>query len=259
MASRYNKSNYNHVFSLLQDYTLNSDLLEKSVKHFLHETKVKTEVKTEVKTDKKVLREVEIKPVLPSVFFPKEKDSLFWCFYAMIHDIETYQSIEYKNVIMEKKIKIDYVEKLRCEKKKLKQYKCGSLTHIENKLVNEPCIDISTFFALAAIEKINILVVMNRSYYELRCDGKEEEVGDKTFVIVKDNENYGYEHDASDDKIKQYRDTLYQIKNIDKPVKSISAYTSDELKDICDKLHITLEKKVTKKVMYEEIVKFIGC
>jgi hypothetical protein len=249
MASRYNKSNYNHVFALLQDYTLNSDLLEKSVKHFLHET--------EIKPDKKVLRVV--KPVLPSVFFPKEKDTLFWCYYAMIHDIETYQSLEYKNVVVEKKIKIDYVEKLRCEKKKLKYYKCGALTHIENKLVNEPCIDISTFFALCAMEKLNIIVVMNHTYYELRCDEKaEEEPGDKTFVIVKENGNYGYEHDASCDKIKQYRETLYQIKNIDKPVKSISAYTSDELKDICDKLHIKFDKKVTKKVMYEEIVKCIG-
>jgi len=255
MASRYNKSNYNHVFSELQDYTLNSDLLETSVKHFLHETEV------QIKPIQRTQLVIETKPVLPSVFYPKEKDSLFWCFYAMIHDIETYQSIEYKNVIIEKKIKIDYVEKLRSEKKRLKEYKCGSLVHIENKLVNEVSIDIPTFFALSIIEKINIIVVMNRTYYELRCDGKlEEEPGDKTFVIVLDSNNkYGYEHDVSVDKIKQYRETLYKIKNIDKPIKSISAYTSDELKDICDKLHITFEKKVTKKVMYDEIVKCIGC
>lgn len=251
MAVRTNKSNYNHVFSELQDYTLNSNVLETSVKHFLHET--------EVQIKQRVQPIIETK--LPSIFYPKEKDSLFWCFYSMVHDIETYQSIEYKNVIVEKKIKIDYVEKLRSEKKKLKEYKCGSLVHIENKLVNEVSIDIPTFFALCAIEKINIIVVMNRTYYELRCDGKEEEEpGDKTFVIIKDSNNkYGYEHSVTADKIKQYRETLYKIKNIDKPVKSISAYTSDELHDICDKLHITFEKKVTKKTMYEEIVKCIGC
>jgi hypothetical protein len=47
-----------------------------------------------------------------------------------------------KNIVFEKNIKIEYVEKLRKEKQQIKPYKFASLHNIENDLVNENKIDL---------------------------------------------------------------------------------------------------------------------
>ena len=49
-------------------------------------------------------------------FIPKQKDSLFWCFYIMKNGDANYEMLEHKNIITDKKLKIDYVEKIRKEK-----------------------------------------------------------------------------------------------------------------------------------------------
>ena len=59
--------------------------------------------------------------VSPSkVFYPSEKDSLFWCFYVIKYGLMNYQMLQYKNIVFEKKIKIEYVEKMRKSKQLLK-------------------------------------------------------------------------------------------------------------------------------------------
>jgi hypothetical protein len=69
------------------------------------------------------------------------------------------------NIVFEKKLKIDYVEKIRKEKQIVKLYKFATLTHLENQLANEEKIDLNTFFTLCAIENINVLYVCKKTYF----------------------------------------------------------------------------------------------
>ena len=57
-----------------------------------------------------------------TVFVPNEKDKLFWCFYIIKYGIIAYEMVENKNIVFEKKIKIEYVKKIRQNKKIIKQY-----------------------------------------------------------------------------------------------------------------------------------------
>jgi hypothetical protein len=67
-----------------------------------------------------------------TIFVPNEKDKLFWCFYIIKYGIIAYEMVENKNIVFEKKIKIEYVEKIRQNKKIIKQYKLSPLTQLRN-------------------------------------------------------------------------------------------------------------------------------
>lgn len=191
-----------------------------------------------------------------NIFFPREKDSLFWCFFMMKFGDEKYE-LSPKHLVEEKKIKIDYVEKIRENKPLLKQYKFASLTHIENQLVNEFKIDIHTFFSLCVLENINIMYIHKKSFYELILN--DEEI---VYVVQRIDTplKYGLKN-MSFTEIEQYKTTLFKMENIDKPIKSVSSYKLAELQDFCQKLEIDIlnketNKKKNKNELYESIIQY---
>ena len=188
-------------------------------------------------------------------FFPYEKYSLFWCFYIIKNSIMNYEMIEYKNIIIEKKHKIEYIEKIRKDKQLIKTYKFATLTHIENNLVNENKIDFKTFLSLCVIDKINIFYIYKNTYFELLMNDTADH-----FIIYLIDNKYGYKINMNDD-IENYKKTLFKIDNIEKPIKSITNYKLQELIDFCTKLSIETINKDTNKVknkndLYELIVKY---
>ena len=131
--------NYNHVLFNLQDYMLTDTFIQRlSIPIPIQEALVIPEVPV-----------IQVIPVFKAkdIFFPKEKDSLFWCFYIMKNGESKYEMLENKSFVIEKKFKIDYVEKIRKEKQIVKMYKFATLTHIENQLANEQKIDLTTFIS----------------------------------------------------------------------------------------------------------------
>jgi len=78
-------------------------------------------------------------------FIPREKDTLFWCFFIMKYGKESYNDLGKINIVIERKWKIDYIERLRKNKESIKRHKIAPLTHVENFLINEQKIDIKTF------------------------------------------------------------------------------------------------------------------
>ena len=160
------------------------------------------------------------------------------------------------NLVVEKKYKIEYIEKIRKNKQLLKSLKLSSLSAIENILVNEKSINIETFFLLCALENINILYVSNKTYYEsiLNAD-------DDIHIIIRNKTKYSYNGCLNDD-IVNFRKTLYKIENIKKPLLSLSSYKSIELVDICNKLNInTLNNETnkikTKQLLYDSISQYL--
>ena len=90
-----------------------------------------------------------------------------------------------------------------------------------------------------------------------RCFGKViSEFADKDddiYLIVKGDEEWSiYTEADKKSKIQQALETLWNIDNIKKPLRGISAYKVKDLKDICQKLQLTYEKK-KKRELYQLI------
>ena len=121
-----NENNNNIILSDLQKYMLNEDNIKK-----LLLLKNNNEIPIEI--DKKEIDKKENS----KLFIPREKDMLFWCFYVMKNGDFSYEILNNRNFILEKKIKFEYIDKIRNEKQLIKSYKISTLTHIENELANE--------------------------------------------------------------------------------------------------------------------------
>ena len=191
-------------------------------------------------------------------FIPKEKDSLFWCFYLIKNGDVSYEMIGVITPIIEKKLKIDYVEKIRKNKILVKPYKFSSIANVENQLANEFKIDLKTLFTLCVLENINIFFINKKTYYELIMNDSKD-----IFVIQNfDKDKFGYKLLSSDSKeLETYKSSLFKIDNIDKPIKSISSYKVSELLEYCNKLVIETINKETgkvksKKELYESFIQY---
>jgi len=173
-------------------------------------------------------------------------DALFWTFYCILHGEHEYE-IDH-SFQMEKKFKIKCIEDLRKIKPSLKTFKLRLAT-IEDQLLNSKKINIQALLGLALLFKKNILYVWNRKFFEFICSE------DNNIYIINnnDNEQISYNTDAS--KIQYYKENLFQIENIEKPLKAVTGYSKDELLMMAKKLEIkNIDPKSTKNILYQEIL-----
>lgn len=231
----------------IKDYMLDNTMITNNL--------LKIEEK-DVILQKKVIE----KSLKKSIYYPKEKDSLFWCFYIIKYGYEKYELLFHKNEVIEKQIKVEYVEKLRKEKALVKIYKFDTLTNIESNLVNDKYLQLPAFLTLCAIENINILFLnkTKKTYYEFTID----ETKDKYIIYLNEEKyekRYGFELNAYDiEKINKIKEINYCIENLKKPIKAITSYTMQDLTTIANKLSIELNKDAKKKLkkdLYEDIIK----
>ena len=273
-----NKNIYNHVLFKLQDYMFSEDVLKKSIKYNNNNNQINNKEKNndiknndiknndiknnDIKNNDVKNNDVKNNDIKNKTnnkyFIPKQHDTLFWCFYIIKFGEVKYE-MEDKNLLNEKKIKIEYVEKIRKNKVILKKYKFDTLTNIENNLVNDKYINLSTFFSLCCIENINIILINEKKqfYYELLLEDSNK------FNIIcdlVDIKKYGCLLDKPEIEI-DFKDKLYKIENIDKPIKGMSSYKVEELINICKLLKINIidsntNKNKNKKELYESIIKY---
>jgi len=205
-------------------------------------------------------------PMKESVFYPREEDSLFWCFYLMKNGHSAYELIENRNIVTEMKFKIEYIDKLRKNKKHLKthSHKFETLAHLEGSLSGSKRIDMETFITLCFLEQINIMVINKSTFYQLFDDSENETEIKDMYMVCKDTKTkrYGYKL-LNKDEIENYRNKYYHIENIIKPIKAVSAYKVDELVSICEKLSVSVVndatgKRKTKQDMYESLVQYFS-
>lgn len=202
------------------------------------------------------------KPIIHSIFVPREQDSLFWCYYIITNGDIQYEMLPNRNTLTTKQLKIEYISKIRENKQVVKMYKLDTISNIENNLANDAIMNIKTTMTLCAIENINVIFVSKKTYFELFTN-------DSNIVyIIREMENkpsnygkkYGYEI-ATEDRLNDIRNTLYKITTLDKPIKALSSYKVSELLDIANKLAIefvnnTTGKHKTKNELYESIVQY---
>jgi hypothetical protein len=257
---------YQNFVKHVQDYMFNNTSMCKSLECKLHNQY--TNKKTKLQSEK-------MESVNKNIFIPSDSDSLFWCLYIIKNGISNYIQLTNRNMIVEKKMKIDYVERLRKEKQLIKQYKFDTLTNTENMLANETRIDINTFLTLCVVGCLNIFFIKKNTYFELNMNDSN-----KIYIIkyISEKDKYGFE-ETNKDNLDDFRNKYYKVDNLSKPIKSMSAYKTQELVDICNKLGIETSlvastsasssnnenneiisgdnaKTKSKKDLYESIIKY---
>ena len=150
---------------------------------------------------------------------------------------------------------------LRECKQQLKIKKIKNLKEdVEDELANKERIGMKTFIALCVASNTNILFIHKRKCFEYIFD----EQGDAPIHVVHQLDTptlrYNYETIVSKEQIEKYRTEYFKWESVDKPLKAISSYNSEELLDLCKKLDISLNldntalKKKTKKDLYELLI-----
>jgi len=199
---------------------------------------------------------LDTKKTETSFFIPKEVDGLFWCFYVISRGFAAYEYPGATSFANEKAEKFKLIEKLRTTKQALKCKKIKNVKEdVEDELANKSKIGMKTFIALCIAENINVLFINKRKCFELVFDE------DAAFHVVHkyDNpEKYCYEMNCSPDDLKKYRTTFFNWESMDKPIKAMSSYKTDELLELCKRLGLdekvdNLNKK-TKKDLYELLI-----
>ena len=215
--------------------------------------------------------------VKETIYRPRQKDSLFWCFYILKNGFSNYEmEINNQYFVVEKTEKFKYIELIRKNKDILKIHKIKPLTELEDDLANKDKISVKTFFALCVLEDINVLLVDKRKIFEITCI----DIDDKHPVNIIHRNSKTYEHhielDVTPIMVQQYRDTYYTMSSFDATLKSMGSYKLDELTDLCKKLNINIDsnektsnekcsnekcsnekpnkKKIGKKDIYELLV-----
>lgn len=203
-------------------------------------------------------------PAYNKPFTPFQKDKLFWCFFIILKGYDEYEMNHSNAFSIEKKIKIEAVEKLKSIKEKLKELKLKR-TELEDNLVNQPTISIKGLYALCLVHNISITYIYGRKYCEINPEAISDLNNKKGVIIQNDKKEDSLRWDEQNDEfLRNIKENYWFIENIQKPLNAPSAYTLKELQDICQKLQIDLETKVnektklkTKTKLYEDILALI--
>jgi hypothetical protein len=196
-------------------------------------------------------------PVL-DLFWPKQKDALFWCYYILKNGFAAYEYPDTTSFAFEKESKFAAIEMLRAQKQDLKTHKIKNIKeHVEDELINKERIGMKTFIALCIGSCINVLFIHKRKCFDLVCN---LDLDAKTHIVVcQDNlkcpSKYGVEMNLEEDKIAYYREHYFKWESVDKPLKAMGAYKSEELAVLCKKIGLDFSHgQKTKKEMYELLI-----
>jgi hypothetical protein len=262
-----------NIITNLKDYMFTSDNLSRLTKHMIQldlkpkqkipllETNEQPITKTNENNKQTQFRKLvkdKVTPKKETIYRPRQKDSLFWCFYILKNGFSNYEmEINNQYFVVEKTEKFKYIDLIRKNKDILKLHKIKPLTELEDDLANKDKISVKTFFSLCILENINVLLVDKRKIFELTCI----DIDDKHPVNIIHRNSKLYEHhielDVTPDILKKYRDTYYKMSSFDSTLKSMGSYKLDELTDLCKKLNVNIEaskKKIIKKDIYELLV-----
>ena len=291
-------TNYNHVLNSLQDYMLTGKCLIKSTKHKLPDLTLEKKQKNNLNfivAKPAILQKVTLtfeikKGVTPTekfattnndvvatnndvvatnnvenaLFFPEEKDALFWCYFILKNGLSAYEYPNATSFVNEKTEKFKCVQLLRDNKSALKTNKIKNLKEdVEDELANKERIGMKTFIALCIVSKINVLYIHNRKCFALIHDENEPihlvQCNSKPYL------KYWGQLNIDKAQVECYKNNFFKWESVDKPLKAVGSYKSDELLDLCIRLVFGDDsttnalnkqnlKKKTKKELYELLI-----
>jgi len=259
--------NYENIYNNLKEYMFYPDVIKRNMNEVCQSTgqhakaeyaKAEHHIKNNfsntnnelVKSKYKSEKEKEKEQDAP-FFIPSEKDKFFWGFYIFLHGEYEYKIAKNNWFSIEKQWKMDTMKKLDSIKPQLKELKI-KVSEIEDELINSERLSLKGLQVFCMLYEVNILYVAGRKYCEFLYNNDKDA---KTFVI----ENDGIYRNTDNAYLKNIRDKYWKMENVNKPLKGASAYSLQELQDICVKMDIELvdsvtKKKKTMKVLYQELL-----
>jgi hypothetical protein len=170
----------------------------------------------------------------------KQRDSLFWCFYILLHGYDVYETPGTVTFLNEKEAKFNMLPKVKESKNRLKEYNIHNrFFEIEDDLANNPTISIKTFVALCIAHDIPIFFVKKLKYFTTGLKNHTVVHYDKLASIG------GYFD------IEKMKRTYFKWDNLERPLKACSGYRLADLQLICRKMHFTNDEKLTKQQLYD--------
>ena len=184
--------------------------------------------------------------IVPDIFFPRQRDQLFWCFYTILHGETEYDMVS-NYFTLEKETKYKWIEVFRGRKELFKPIKV-SRNKVEDELANAKVITMLSIKALCHLNDVNIFYMDDKKYYEIMTNDEKP-----IYLIEKIEGKFGLKQKIPIEKVNYYREHYWKLENLDKPLKAVSSYKVGDLKDICKRLHID-SANMTKPQMYEKIL-----
>jgi hypothetical protein len=185
------------------------------------------------------------------------QDPLFWCLYIMKHGAFKYDQLP-NRFTAEQDGKRDEIMMLRDKGKALKQTTGIKFTvsAIEGDIMS-PRISLHAFQVLVHLNSLNAVFVnpANRVYAEFISDA----VSDKPVHVIERSIQNPKQMvmtmtPATEPQLTSIRATNYRIENLQKPIKSSSAYTVPVLTEMCHQLKMPLNNaKMKKQELYDAI------
>jgi hypothetical protein len=198
-------------------------------------------------------KSIQQKPA-ENVFRPAlNQDPLFWCLYVMMNGTFKYEQLP-NRFTAEHDGKRDQIIMLRDKGKALKQttgLKFAAST-IEGDIMSQR-ISLHAFQVLVHLNSFNAVFVnpVNRVYAEFISDA----VSDKPVHVIERTNKQMIMTPATEAQLTAIRAANYRIENLQKPIKSVSAYTVAELTEMCHTLKIQMNHKMKKQEIYDVVAK----
>ena len=198
-------------------------------------------------------------------------DKLFWCFYKLYKNIND-NDLEYINTFTtEKEFKVSVIEKIKNNKDLLKKHKIQK-NFVESEITNDKIISLYSFKTLCILYNINIIVIKDNNTYTRFTNYNLENSIDNldNYNVIKliyknsssINNNFELVNNIDKTEVINALNNFYYVKNLDKPLKSLSSYKLDEIIEIANKLCINIYKEFgktkTKTELYSDCVKKIS-
>ena len=193
------------------------------------------------------------------IITPNKMDSLFWCIYIAVYGYSEYNTIKnhYSNKEMEERQKIiDYLKKnpALIKQSNIKITKIAFQEMLSDLMINKK-ITLNILILLCIYYNINVFIVNEYTYMEFSVIN---EILDKpTYIIYKNkNKEYAIDLDISVEKLNNIKNTYFKIESFEKPLKTISKYTTNELKEILKQLNLK-DEMINNLKLKTDIYNFI--
>jgi hypothetical protein len=250
------------------------DKIELLYSYFLTLVK-KNEIQSILDCEKEILSEKQDKPdvVMPiptshhtsshkSCYEPTQNDSLFWCIYIHVYGYNDYNQIghKYGNCELNEKQKI--IECMKKNPKKIKDYNFKVSKSLSEEIISEFMVmnNQTTFLGLIALSiyyNVSLFIVNKQKNTYLKYSPHSfNGLPIVIYKLGKSHKKYTTEMETTPELVKHIEDTMLCLETIDKPLKSISNYKSNELFEIALKLKLELPEKVKKDEVYRKICEY---
>jgi len=229
----------------------------KNMKHLMYTVATFNKYRSNIIEDASKMEEANINLVNieDTSIIPDEKDKLFWCCYIAYYGTEKYNNVKRRsgNVSMEEKQKIsEHFKKTPNLLKNINQKMTKArMQEIISEIMVNGEITLNALPAFSLYYRMRILLIKEDRIF-LNISG--EDLYDKTVIIRKNSDKeYAIDIDSNDNKIKEIMENCICLYNNEKPLKAISNFKMNELKDLAERVNIDIDQKTTKQELYASI------